>query len=755
MPDDDKPISDSSQTKLPTNEIPGDEPGIITKETVGNLPEPVEEKTRKPFYTDSRWLVLISALIVLIIYLPAVQFQFVWDDTIAFRDVPYYRNANMWLSSLFNPLVFSSNYFRPVALLLYVIELHLGNAGPMLVHLTNVLLHFINTALVGLLIHHLTKSSKYTNLLIIAGSAFYGLHPAILEGVAFASCQFDQLMTAFLLCAFLADSSLKAHKVWRPTLVGLTFLLAALSKEMALAFVFALPFWHLATLKIESRESRKGIGQFEGNSLKPSPEISTQTSLRLYLTQFICDNWTVYLAVLIAGLTVIGIRYASLGYILVVGTSSPQVGGTLLQHILLILKSLAVYVILCIWPFTNLTPIHYSVLPIPLGDVSAWLSVGLDILLVVGLVIFVRRYRRPGWLMVAGIITLLPVLNIYPIELGGGAFAAERYLVFPMTLITLAAINLVGDIIPAMTFKPLSITGSLVSVWLIASLVTIQLSLPYWRDGLSLWTWGARRAPASTTPFINLSLEYSNRGQYQIALSFAQKAINMDPKNPEAWDNGGLALFYMSKYPEAQNAFAQAVLLQPRSALFWNNLAGALREQDKLADAEKILLDHALKLDPNLSAAYINLGIVYLRADRPDLASQNLQKALQLLPPNQVADVQDLIKQCQGDLLMQNNDYQGAARAYDQAAAFGASIADAAAGIGSALIALKDYQNAEKILTQALQSSPQDARLYYYLGIVAREKGDVTSARQLFTKATELSPQWNLPQKALSELPQP
>ncbi len=201
--------------------------------------------------------------------------------------------------------------------------------------------------------------------------------------------------------------------------------------------------------------------------------------------------------------------------------------------------------------------------------------------------------------------------------------------------------------------------------------------------------------------------------------------------------------------------------LQPQSALYWNNLAGSLREQNKLADAARLLIEQALRLDPNLPAAHLNLGIVYLKADRPDLAVQALRNAIQLLPPSEVADAEGFIKQTQepdrwlrlGDLFMQNQQYQSAAQAYDTAAQLGAPYADATAGFTSALIALKDWQNASQVLQQAIQKAPQDARLYNNLGIVAREQGDIESARGLFNKAIELQPQWDVPQQNLQALP--
>lgn len=147
----------------------------------------------------------------------------------------------------------------------------------------------------------------------------------------------------------------------------------------------------------------------------------------------------------------------------------------------------------------------------------------------------------------------------------------------------------------------------------------------------------------------------------------------------------------------------------------------------------------------------------------PDLASEQLQAAVRLLPPEEVPSAQALLRQIQeperwlrlGDLLMSHGEYEAAANAYDHAAALGAPLADAAAGLGSALIALEAWEDAAQVLNQEIEAAPNDARICNNLGVVARETGNVEQARHLFAKAVELAPDWDLPQKNLEALPKP
>ena len=92
------------------------------------------------------------------------------------------------------------------------------------------------------------------------------------------------------------------------------------------------------------------------------------------------NRW-VYLAVLLAGGAYIGIRIAALKYLIMTGVDRSIPAGSILQHILLFCKSVANYLLLILWPFNSLSPIHYSRLPVPTNDASAWLALILVVIL--------------------------------------------------------------------------------------------------------------------------------------------------------------------------------------------------------------------------------------------------------------------------------------------------------------------------------------------------------------------------------------
>ncbi len=687
------------------------------------------------------WLLaLIPALIVMLVYLPSLWFDFVWDDALFLYDHPLYRDPDRWAEALQQPFVLSPNYFRPLALTTFLIELRLWQGWPLPFHLTNVLLHALNTILVVILAQCIWPGARTRPGLSLAAGLLYGLHPALVESVAFISSRFDLLLTTALLLALLADVNLRHHSVARPLVVGLAFFVAALSKEMAVAFALVLPVWHIALMKI--------------NPKKPKLETEKGKMHRFNLAWAeLSRHRYVYLAVFLAGLGYLFLRYLLLGYLYLPKVGNPTHVGSSVQHLLLVARSLAEYALLTIWPFATLRLLHTEPLPIQLDDIAALLALLVMLALVAGMGWLGRGQSGRSWLIVAWAIALIPVLNILPLILGGGAFVAERFLTFPLVFVALA-------ILPFGHFSLPGVMQTGLVLWLIAAMITVQLTLSHWQNELTLWSWTAERAPNSALPYINLANVYNRLGLPEQALDKAERALQRDSAESNAWNHKGLALFRLERYKDAEIAFARAGQLEPTDPLYWNNLAAALREQDRFQEAEQLLLNRVLPIAPDLAVGHLNIGTLYLRIDRLDLAVYHLQEAERLLPFDQANEARALLNQTKdparwlrlGDLLLAQRDSQRALAAFEQAVKLGASTVDGAIGRSAALMELGRWQEAETTVQAALDIAPEDARLYNNLGVIARERGDLDRAYYFFSRAIELAPGWELPRQNLAAL---
>ena len=75
----------------------------------------------------------------------------------------------------------------------------------------------------------------------------------------------------------------------------------------------------------------------------------------------------------------------------------------------------------------------------------------------------------------------------------------------------------------------------------------------------------------------------------------------------------GLALYRERRYDEAEQAFTEALKLQPRFALAANNLGFVYFKRDKPAEAAR-WFERAIEMDGSRALAYLNLGDAHLQA---------------------------------------------------------------------------------------------------------------------------------------------
>ncbi|MCX7926153.1 MAG: hypothetical protein N2554_10125, partial [Fimbriimonadales bacterium] len=196
------------------------------------------------FWERSRWAFWAGTLGVLALvgalYAQSLDFKFVWDDDQIIYGRADYRSPSRWLEAVRQPLDFSPNYFRPLALSSLLVQIWLWKDNPAPFHAANVLIHLLNTALVIALAARLLKNRGWA---LLTG-ALYGVHPALIESVAFVSSRYDLTLTLFLLLALWLEGRWMGWA--RAAGVSLAFLGALLCKEMALVFPLVLLLWQLA-----------------------------------------------------------------------------------------------------------------------------------------------------------------------------------------------------------------------------------------------------------------------------------------------------------------------------------------------------------------------------------------------------------------------------------------------------------------------------------------------------------------------------
>jgi hypothetical protein len=183
--------------------------------------------------TSTAALVLALALGSAVAYLPAVSSGWVWDDvnlvqpSPALHDLAGLRRAvatDLYRQAA--PRLEASPYWRPLALASYWLDTRLG-AAPRSLHIGNILLHALATALLAVVLLH-RRSAGEGRAGVAVATAWWAFHPDSVEIVAWISCRYE-LLCGVALLGLLALP-------WRPgvrraALHGLLFLAGLLSKD--------------------------------------------------------------------------------------------------------------------------------------------------------------------------------------------------------------------------------------------------------------------------------------------------------------------------------------------------------------------------------------------------------------------------------------------------------------------------------------------------------------------------------------------
>ncbi len=147
-------------------------------------------------------------------------------------------------------------------------------------------------------------------------------------------------------------------------------------------------------------------------------------------------------------------------------------------------------------------------------------------------------------------------------------------------------------------FRPKKVISGVVMFILIGMLGSASYSRnSVWQDRVKLWADAARKSPRKARPYYNLANVYAQRRDYDRAIPWYRKTIQLKPGHAKAHNNMGFCYFFKG---DIQKAIAGSKT--------------ALRYNRKLVDA------------------YFNLGTYYCNMNKYDLGKNEFRKALKINP---------------------------------------------------------------------------------------------------------------------------
>jgi len=124
---------------------------------------------------------------------------------------------------------------------------------------------------------------------------------------------------------------------------------------------------------------------------------------------------------------------------------------------------------------------------------------------------------------------------------------------------------------------------------------------------------------------------YLSQGMYPQAMNELLKAEKLDPKNPFIMNNVGLSYYVRGRLATAESKFREAIALKKDFSDAKNNLARTLIDQERFAEALKILGEVEGDLVyPFPDKTFSNLGMAHFQMGNFKKAEDYLVKSLQL-----------------------------------------------------------------------------------------------------------------------------
>ena len=529
------------------------------------------------------WLaVAVLCLVAVGAYLNTLQGDFVYDDHTQVRDNPWIRDARH-LVDIFTTSVWqfesassTSNYYRPLMHVWYLLAYQLFGPAPWGFHLINILLHAAVTVLVFLLTQELLRRTlppgSLAALPAVAAALLFAVHPIHTEVVAWIAAVPELSYSFFLLLSLYLYLQARAGRRGAGAASVISFALAALSKEPALT----LPF----ILFLSDHTIEPGQG--------PVPRL-----LRRYAPYLLVA--AVYVA----------LRWHALGGLV---QQEPHIKLSAWGYLINVFPLFQQYLQKLVLPVDlNLFSVFHPL--DSLLEPRGLLSLAVAVLYAGGAVLACRRNRIVCFSMVMIVLPLLPALYIPALSVN---VFSEHHLYLPsfgFALLFAYAFARLQALRPKDTILLVAGTLALAAV---SAAGTVSRNA-VWRSELALYTDTLKKSPDAVEIRLNLGNVYADRGQVQEAMEQYRRTLELAPGYAEARNNLGILYYDQRRFEEAVVEYRAALALKPSYAEAHNNLGNAYAALGRTAEAAAAYAA-ALELKPDYAVARRNLELLHQRS---------------------------------------------------------------------------------------------------------------------------------------------
>jgi len=639
---------------------------------------------------------LILVLLVIVAYLPALRWDFIWDDDFHVTKCEPLRTLAGLGQIWFQPG--ATQQFYPLTWTSFWIDFHLWGLNPFWYHAENILLHGINAVLVWRILRRLNVPGAWL------GGALFALHPVCVESVAWISER-------------------------KNTLSGLFFLLAILA---------ALEFWL-------PRRAASG-----GKSAEPPQNAETLFGrwkfYWLTLAFFLCALWSKSVTASLPGVILLLVwwkrgRWVRKDWLLVApfvafGVAMSLITANIEHHFVMqapngdewnltlaekfiiagknfwfyLGKLICPHPLIFMYPRWNLQPSQgLSYLPLAAAlALGAWLWLKR------------KAWGRPALVTAAYYVgVLLPALgffNIFPFRY---SFVADHFQYLAMIgPLALAAAGI------ALLLARLKIKEAQYAS--IGALLALLGVLTWWQTRVYrnlevVWRDTLAKNPTCWMAHDNLGRYLTENQSFDEAEKQYRAAIQIRPNDYAAYYDLGLQAAIRGELNDAIADFNKTLELAPSFAMANYQKANVYAREGNLEEAIRDY-NAALQAMPSLVMAHYNLATVLARNGNLDGAIEEYNRTLAQQPSYAPAQIG------LGRTLSSKGDFDGAIEHYREALQIDPNSVEALAALGNALVTKGQLDEAVNCYRAALELDPNSAALHRNLSVALTRQGKTAEA---------------------------
>ena len=240
-----------------------------------------------------------------------------------------------------------------------------------------------------------------------------------------------------------------------------------------------------------------------------------------------------------------------------------------------------------------------------------------------------------------------------------------------------------------------------------------------------------QQVPESFEAHELLGLVYSAQSQDASANTHLEKAVRLNPNSAPARSNLAANLVRLGKVERAGEQFKKAAELEPQNFDTNHNLAEFYVQSKKIADAVPFL-ERAQRIDPSSYDNGYDLSLAYLLTGRLADARQQIQA---LLKQKDTAELHDLL----GEVEEKDGKFVEAANEFELAA-HGDPSESNLFDWGSELLLHRTLGPAIEVFQDAIRRYPASPRLAIGLGMALYARGNYDDAVKSLIRAADLNP---------------